>query len=158
MLSEAQQVRVWEGMLGAETRANYFAELSGRYMQRQRLATWATLLFSSGAVASLLANLPSGWKIALAMATTAVSLYSVVMQNQKLSVDASDLHARWNRLGNEYEKIWENVYADDAPAKLEALDDRAVDLSKSGTMFPNKREAMLRWQRYVVAQHLQPQA
>jgi hypothetical protein len=157
MLSEAQQVRVWEGMLGAETRANYFDELSGRYMQRQRLATWATLLFSSGAVASLLVNVPSPGKLALAIATTAVSLYSVVMQNQKLAVDASDLHARWNRLAKEYERVWENVFADDAVEKLDALDDRAVDLSKSGTMFPNKREAMLRWERHVVAQHLQPQ-
>lgn len=117
MLSEAQQIRVWEGMLGAETRANYFAELSSRYMQKQRLATWATLLFSSGAVASLLANVPSEWKLALAIATTAVSLYSVVMQNQKLAVDASDLHARWNRLAKEYGRVWENVYAGDAAAK-----------------------------------------
>jgi hypothetical protein len=49
MLSAAEQRNVWEGWLGAETRANYFADLSGRYLRLQRLITWATLLASSGA-------------------------------------------------------------------------------------------------------------
>ena len=54
MLSEAQQRRVWEGMLSAEIRANYFAELSGKYHRRQRVVTWVILFLSSGAAATFL--------------------------------------------------------------------------------------------------------
>ena len=39
MLSEAQIKRVWEGMLGAEIRASYFAELVERANKEQRLLT-----------------------------------------------------------------------------------------------------------------------
>ena len=52
MLSEAQQKRVWDGMLASEIRAKYFAELSGRYLRKQQRVTWATLLFSSSDAAS----------------------------------------------------------------------------------------------------------
>ncbi len=155
MLSEAQQKRVWDGMLGAGIRADYFAELAGSYLWRQRAATWTTLFLASGSVASLLANqIPPEWRLGFAIATTAVSLYSVVMQNQKLAVDASDLHARWNRLSKEYERVWENVYAEDAISTLNALTDLSIELSKSGTMFPNHPKKMLKWQKYVEEQRL----
>jgi hypothetical protein len=36
MLSDAQKTRVWQGMIAAEIRAKYFAELSGRLLRRQR--------------------------------------------------------------------------------------------------------------------------
>ena len=156
MLSGTQQRRVWEGMLSAEIRSNYFAELSGRYGSKQKLATWATLLFSSGAAISLMARLPDDlqWiRLLCALTATAISIYSVVMQNQKLAVDASDLHARWNRLAKDYQRLWENVYVEDAAERLDALEDRATDLSKAGTIFPNDRRAMLRWEQHVVEHH-----
>ena len=155
MLSEAQQKRVWEGMLGAEIRADYFAELAGNFLWRQRAATWTTLFLASGSVATLLANQAAPeWRLAFAIATTAVILCSVVMQNQKLAVDASDLHARWNRLSSEYERVWENVYAEDAISTLDALTDLSMELSKSGRIFPNYPEKMLKWQNYVEEQRL----
>jgi hypothetical protein len=36
MLSAYQQKLVWDGLLGAEIRSAYFAELSGRYVRIQR--------------------------------------------------------------------------------------------------------------------------
>jgi hypothetical protein len=156
MLSDVQIKRVWEGMLAAEIRSDYFAELSGSYQRNQKIATWSTLFLSSGAAVSALASLPAhvSWvRIALPGLAAAVSLYSVVMQNQKFSVDASDLHARWNRLAMEYTRLWEDVYATDALEKLNSLDDRAADLSKAGTSFPNRKGSMLRWQDYVERQH-----
>jgi len=156
MLSDVQIKRVWEGMISAEIRSDYFAELSGGYQSKQKLATWTTLFLSSGATISLITSLPAelSWvRIALVGFTAAVSLYSVVMQNQKLAVDASDLHARWNRLSMEYTRLWENVYVDDALERLNSLDDKAVELSKTGTAFPNRRKSMLKWQLHVEAQH-----
>ncbi|MFN0105543.1 MAG: hypothetical protein ACKV2U_26085 [Bryobacteraceae bacterium] len=137
-------------MLGSEIRADYFAELAGTYLFRQRSATWATLFLASGSVASILVSQVSvELRLLIAIATMAVSLYSAVIHNQKLAVDAADLHAKWNRLSMDYEKLWENVYTDGAVPKLDALTDRSDELSKSRTLFPNKPKAMLRWQKHV---------
>ena len=90
-----------------------------------------------------------------AIAAAALSGYSVAMQNQKFAVDSADLHARWNRLAKEFESIWENVYADDASEHLNALDDRAIDLSKaaaSGIKYDERR--LLRWEEHVVQNRL----
>src|ERR1700745_417908 len=127
MLTESQQKRVWEGMLGAEIRSNYFAGLSARYGTKQRLATWATLVSSSGAAVALMARLPDDlqWiRLSCALAAAGISIYSVVMQNQKLAVDASDLHARWIRLAKDCQRLWENVYVEDAVERLDALEDQ----------------------------------
>src|SRR5882757_4851993 len=156
MLSASQQKRVWEGILGSEIRANYFADLSGRYAYKQRAATWCTLLSSSSAAVSILANLPKqlSWiRAALALLTAAISLYSVVMQNQKFAVDSSDLHARWTRLANDYQRLWDDMYSDDALETLNALALREDELSKSGTAFPNLRRLMEKWEAHVVSHH-----
>lgn len=160
MLSDAQIERVWQGMLGSEIRANYFAELTERYNRRQRFATWGTLFMSSGALATILIALPSEWvwvRAGFAAVATALSLYSVVRQNNKLAVDSADLHARWNKLASEYEKLWEDVTADNGIEVLDTLTDQGRELSKSGTAFPNDERAMLKWENHVLAHRLQPQ-
>lgn len=163
MLSEAQIKRAWEGMLAAEIRSNYFAELAHGYSTQQRKVTWGTLLFSSGAVATTLGALPTeiAWaKFVLPLGAAALSLYSLVQQNQKRSTDAADLHFRWNKLARNYERLWENVYGDEAESILNSLSDRAAELSKSSTAFPNGEKALLKWQMHVENHHgvLQPQS
>jgi hypothetical protein len=105
----------------------------------------------------LLASLPEQYlwiRPALVFPTALLSAYSVVMQNQKFAVDSSDLHARWNRLAKEYEAVWENVYADDALERLNALEDRATDLSKAGAPFKYDKSRMLKWKEHVLAHRL----
>src|SRR5213593_2765030 len=81
MLSEFQQKVVWEEWLSAEMRANYFADLAGRYQANQRLLTWLTLIFSSGAATTLLSDwLPRtfGWvRPVLALSAAGVSFFSL---------------------------------------------------------------------------------
>lgn len=157
MLTPVQQKRVWEGLLSAEIRANYFAEYSGRYHWRQRAATFATLFLSSGALATFLLADPSAVVVALrpwlALGTAALSAYSLVAQNQKSAVDAADLHTRWNKLAAEYERLWDDMYGDDAAVRLRELEDKGAELSKAGTAFPNDEKAMLRWQLHVEKHH-----
>lgn len=161
MLSDAQIKRVWDGMLSAEIRANYFAEAQ-RYATRQRYATWAALFLSSGALATfLIRDLPAEIRVymqaLLMLGTAALSLHSLVSQRERQSAGAADLHMRWNKLGREYERVWENVYADDAIERLNKLDDQAAELSKAGTAFPNEVKTMLKWEDRVIRHRLQPQ-
>jgi len=112
---------------------------------------------SSGAVVSVVAALPSGYswiRIALTVATAGISTYSVVMQNQKFAVDASDLHARWNRLAKDFESLWENVYENDGLARLSLLEERKTDLFSAGTAFNYDERRMLKWETHVIAHRL----
>ena len=157
MLTELQQKSVWEGWLSSEIRANYFADLSYRYQFRQRALTWLTLAFSSGAFATLVTDwLPVefDWiKPTLVFFTAALSLWSLVAQNQKNATDCSDLHFRWNKLAGEYESLWDHMYSEDAAIRLEALREKSAELSKSSTAFPNKTRLMEKWQEHVVQHH-----
>ncbi len=160
MLSEAQIKRVWEGMLGSEIRALYFAERVERLNRSQRMITWATLFMSSGAVATVSIQLPPEFvilRILFPILTVALSLHSLVAQRQKLAIDASDLHVRWGKLAQDYESLWENVYAELAYVKLQALSDRELEVSKASTGFANEPRVMLKWQEHVVKHRLQVQ-
>ena len=157
MLSQLQQKNVWENWLSSEMRANYFADMANRYQTWQRVLTWLTLVFSSGAAFAIVTDwLPQGFgwvRAALALLTAAVSLLSLVEQNQKRATDCSDLHFRWNRLAAEYEDLWDNMYADNAELQLKALGEKEAELSKSSTAFPNRPRIMLKWQEHVERHH-----
>lgn len=155
-LNENQQKRTWEGWLTAEMRAYYFADLAGSYQARQRGATWATLVSSSGAALTILVRLPNelAWVApTLALLTAALSLYGLVMQFQVQATASADLHFRWNVLAGEYERLWEDMYAEDAPTRLTALDARGAELSKTGATFRYQPRRMLRWQAKVHELH-----
>ena len=156
MLSEQQIKDVWDGWLGGEIRANYFADMGGRFQVEQKVLTFMTLLFSSGAAVTLMTTadwLPEWIKPTLVLLTAAISLYLVLQQNLKRVMECADLHVRWSRLSNEYKALWDDMYAPDALEKLRALEEREAELSKSSMAIPNKARAMLKWQNYVIRQH-----
>ncbi len=155
MLSEAQITRVWEGMLEGEMRALYFGELVEKYQAKQRWATMITLVASSAAFASfVIGSIPAEVRPILTLLASAVSAYTLVAQNSRRAIDASDLHARWGRLAMEYQALWENVHADDAADRLRSITDREWDASKASTSFPNDVKSLSRWQAYVQGRHL----
>jgi hypothetical protein len=158
VLSEIQQKTVWEGWLGAEIRANYFAEMCGRYQFRHKALTWTTLVFSSGAAATLISDwLPQDmrWvRPTLALLAAGVSFLTLLQQYLRRIPECADLHSRWNRLGNEYKALWDEMYSPDALVRLRELEEKEVELSKSSaTAVSNNKRAMLKWQRYVQKQH-----
>lgn len=154
MLSESERKSVWDNWLGAEIRANYFAEMCGIYHARQRAATWAVLVASSGAASTLLSSWAPDWLPAtLALIAAGISLYSLVAQNVKSAMECSDLHSRWNRLAISYEELWHATEAPDARQRLAALADKRADASKSGTAFPYDEKRMTRWYDLVVSHH-----
>ena len=155
-LNEPQIKRTWEGMLGAEIRANYFADLVSRYNAEQKWLTWGTLFLSSGAFVSILAELPPEFqwlRAALVGLTAALSLWSVVRENHKNAVEAANLHSRWLKIANVYTDVWENIYLADAKEKLDAATALEAEASGASSGFPYEKGRMLKWERHVVAHH-----
>jgi hypothetical protein len=127
MLTELQRKRVWEGW-------------------------WTSLFLSSGAVASVIIRLPQefSWVApVLALLGSALTLYSLIAQNQKHATDSADLHLRWTRLASEFQRLWDDMYADDAPARLAVLEEREAELGRAGTAFPVNEKRLLKWQDHV---------
>jgi hypothetical protein len=157
MLSTLQQKAVWEGWLAAEIRANYYADLAGRYQRNQRIVTWATLVFSSGAFFALLSDwLPAkvSWvRPLLAFVTVALSLWSLTARSERKEIDCLDIHFQWNILARDFEGLWDDMHAESSPAKLREMQERSAQLSKISASFPNKRKLMLKWQDHVELQH-----
>jgi hypothetical protein len=152
MLSDAQSTRVWQGMLGAEIRAKYFAELSGRYLERQKWGTWFTLLFASSNAIALLTAMPQTitWiRLLLAVCATGTSIYLALAGNAKKAFDCSTLHERWSRLHQGYRSIWEDTESPDAPALLKELDSREIEVSNSATSLPYDKKSMGKWQTHT---------
>lgn len=107
MLSEAQAAIVWDGLLSAEIRAQYFAALSVRYQRMQKILVAGSLVLSSGAsVTLLLSILPPeySWiKATLTLATAVCSAATLVMKNERNATECSDLHFRWNNVAMGYQ-------------------------------------------------------
>ena len=158
MLTEPQQKNVWDGWLRSEIYANYFADLSDRYRREQRVLTLLTLVFSSGAFVTLMADwLPPSFlwvRPVLALLTAVLSLWSMVAQNQGHATDCADLHFRWNTLASQYEALWNTgMYAADADSILQSLIHKEAEISKTATAFPNHPKRMEKWQDHVVRHH-----
>ena len=162
-LHELQRRRVWEGWFTSEARAQYFTELSGQYHRHNTVAIWVSLVFSSGAVASIIPALGTRfpWLAPmLALVASAFTFYIVTTQREKKATDARDLYLRWSELADRYRGIWENMYDENAVSYLADLDEKAIDLGRLGTFFPNDeklmRKAYARVERSLTALTSQP--
>ena len=111
MLSDAQIKRLWEEWIAAETRAYWYAELSTKYQQRQRIITILSLVLSSGAAVLFFTRI--GLAPYIAILAAIVSAVSLVEQNYRLGVDSAD-HVHILSKGT---VVW-----DGKPQELEAAD------------------------------------
>lgn len=139
-LNEYDQNRLWENLIGAETRSLYFAALVQTLRVRQRWLTGGSLILSSGAAITIFTSaLPEhAWvKGVLALLSAVFSAVSLVSANEKNAIEASDLSYRWQNLANSYQQLWSDMYAEDAPERLRELSDEEAKVSKSSTSLPN---------------------
>jgi len=144
-LNDSDQSRVWEGLFGAQTRAQYFGNLVQVLRKRQRYLTTGSLILSSGAAIALLtSSFPNyGWaKGLLALASAILSAISLVSSNEKNAIEAADLSYRWNTLAIAYDQLWSNMYEEEAPAVLRTLQEEEAKVSKSSTALPNDVKLM----------------
>lgn len=140
---EAQDLRrrVWDEMLFAAMRANYFG---GMVLWYQRLEKWiqvAILVMSSGAAAVVLSSAPEYLKLGLPILAAAGSFCLILSQYAMLARDAADLHAGWCAVEAKYEKLWNNL-DEDGEATFDQIYDSADGLSRAGTKFPNRKRRL----------------
>jgi len=155
MLSEFQSRDLWERWLAAEMRSNYFADRAQYYASVHNWISWRILLFSSGAAVTILSGsyVPQWIKPSLAIGAAGLSLLSLVKQFQKRSFECSELHYKWNRMAYECETLWNNVWSDDAEARLQNIAQKAAELSKSSSGIPYNERVMLKWESHVLQHH-----
>jgi hypothetical protein len=132
-LSEAQVNRVWERMWEAEVRSLYFGDLAATYTKRKQVITGLSFLLSSGAAATAAAH--ASWLFPLTTSGIAAILngYSIAVGIDRKAAVMAKLHTSWNQLRDDYERLWNHWFEDDAEAQFEALQKRERDASETGS-------------------------
>jgi len=136
---------VWEEMLYADMRANYFAELVRMYQKRDKWLRVAVLLTSSGAVATALAEVAAWIKLATPILVAAGSFWLLMNQYAAFARDAADLHSGWSGLAKDYERLWNHLDEPEAEATYNQIYERGESLSRMGTKFPTKSKRLDYW-------------
>jgi hypothetical protein len=159
MLNQGQIEDVWRRQLDAETRALYFADLANRYTTQKKWITAGSFFLSSSAVVTFLTKLPDWVPVSLSIVTAVINAYSSAFGLDSRMRSMSKLYSQNSQLASDYEKLWNNVYAEDATLVLDGLIRRDREISETATTeAPNDQKRMGRWQDCVFTQHDLPVA
>lgn len=119
------RTNVWEQMLMADTRANYFAELTRHYLVVDKWLRVAMLVASSGTFLALIRDWTLPVRALPPALATAISFWLLVSQYSTMSRYASDLHAGWSAAHRDYERLWDSLDHPAAEATYHQIYDRA---------------------------------
>ena len=154
MLTRDQADGIWRKMVEAEVRSLYFGELSNQYSRRQRWILSLSFLLSSGAGITALGQATSVWVPGLlALAAAALIAYSIEFSLVDQTAEMAKLHSSWNRLADDYERLWHRWYEDDAERILGERQHRAAELSEAGMKAPYKRDRVEYWGKHVYSSY-----
>jgi len=129
------------------------------YTAQKKWITALSFFLSSGAAATVLARMPGWVPILLSLAAAAITAYATVFGLDSRTRSMADLYWRSNQLASDYERLWNNVYAEDAAKTLSDLLRRDADIAKIAvTEAPSDQKRMGRWRDYVFVQHDLPVA
>ena len=159
MLTNGQIEEVWKRQLDAETRAFYFADLANWYTTQKKWISALSFFLASSAVVTLLAKMTAWVPVALSIITAVINAYSSAFGLDSRMRSMAKLYSQNSQLASDYERLWNNVYADDAASVLDGLIRRDREISETATTeAPNDQKRMGRWQDYVFTQHGLPTA
>jgi hypothetical protein len=101
---------VWEGLLDADFRTQYFGRLAGNLQSRERGLAIVLGALSSGAFVSLIAKFHLDFVPPILSFLTA--LLSVFLANMKLGKSAAlsaSIYSKWTSIKSGYETLWSEI-------------------------------------------------
>ena len=135
-------------------RSLYFGDLANVYTRRKQWITGISFFLSSGAAATLIAKLPVVFPAVLSIIVAVVTAYAVAVNLDSAIRTMAKLHFAWNQIGNDYGRLWNHTYSDEAESELADLQRREAELSELATTdAPSDPKRMLRWQYQVFKMH-----
>ena len=84
----------------------------------------------------------------------ALMAYSIGFALDEKVPAMAKLHSSWDHLADEYERLWQRWYEPDAEKKLEALQQRARELSEAGVRAPYKSDRVDYWGKFVYSRYV----
>jgi hypothetical protein len=137
--------RIWDEMILAGMRANYFGELVLKYQKLEKAIRVAVLAASSGAAVTVLSSFPDVVKLGFPVLAAFGSSWLVFSQYGMMARDAADLHAGWSGIEARYERLWNHLDDPEVEVEFYRIYEQAEALSKAGTRFPNREKRLAYW-------------
>ena len=154
MLTSNQIDDIWEGSISSEVRSLYFGDLANLYSAQKQWITGLSFFLASGAMATLVGKLPVWIPILFSLIVALLNAYSVAVNLDSKMRTMSKLHLAWKQIGNDYTRLWNHTYDEDAEAQLTELLHRELELSELATTeAPNDPKRLSRWQDLVFKLH-----
>jgi hypothetical protein len=159
VLSELQQAQLWDLWIGAATRSLYFSILANKFSKWQNFIQGAAIVMSGSACAALLLDPHASMmmpliapflpymKFGLPITSAILNAVGLGKQYTKRSFECSELYQKWGRLAQECQRLWGDMYTQDAPDKLNKLLEKELEIAGPSTRsMPNKRRLMAKCQ------------
>jgi hypothetical protein len=146
MVSERVRVLVWESLISAEARSDYFGALATKQQQREKQVSIGVGVLSSVACVNLIskAHVPL-----LSETLSAISAAASVMigfaRQSKLSSLGSKLCRTWAEVKDDYELLWQQLDRlndDDALTRWRAIKEKHYEADESAHALPHNRKLL----------------
>ena len=150
MLTKSQTDDVWRKTVEAKVRSLYFGELATIYLRQKQWIVAISFVLASGSAVAAFGEILPLWTLGFpGLIVAALTGYSIGFGlDEKVSAIAK-LHSSWNRLADDYERLWNHWKEPGAEKALAELRRQARELSEAGLKAPYKPARMKRWAKHV---------
>ena len=141
---------IWERKVEAEIRSLYFAALTARFTRSKQIITGLSFLLSTAAAATVVGKFPWYVPVALSAVVSLATAYSMATGLDRRISTLAKLHAEWNTLSDEYDRLWGRWYEEETEDAYGALIKRGRDASLLATTeAPYDEKLMDQWSEHV---------
>ena len=152
-MTREQANLTWESKVEAEVRSLYFAALTADYARYKQIITGLSFFLSSGAAAIVIAKEPM-YSVPMSIIVAVLTAYSIATGLDRRIATFAKLHAEWNALSDEYDRLWHHWEDADSEKTLYELLKRGRDASQlASTDAPYKKALMDRTQKLVFSRY-----
>ena len=129
-MNQQETNKVWRGLLDAERFTRYYSRLAEKFSRWNRIALSVIAVLTSGAAVAMIAELPgwaSGWAPPLlAMLAAALAFWLSYADYSRKAGVAAAIAVQCMELAQEWEELWMDADAPDAPARAKELAGRMI--------------------------------